>query len=92
MRAQPDLRQRNARAKVTHAPEVKVLGHVDLLEDSHEALLLARLVDLVARRYSKHFRLLAVIHIVAAEKRDGRSLGDEYHVPTRSEPHKAYRS
>ena len=74
----------------THVPKIKVLGHVDLLEDSHEALFFARLLDLVTRRYGKHFRLLAVIHVVTAEKRDRRSLCDEQHVPARGEPHKTY--
>lgn len=80
--------ERVLRSKVTHAPEIKVLGHVDLFEDSHKALLLAWLLDLVARRYGQYFRLLAVIHIVAAEKRDWRSFRDEEHIPTRGEPHK----
>lgn len=75
-----------------HVPEIKVLGHVDLFEDAHEALFLARLFDLVARRYGEHFRLLAVIHVVAAEKRDGRPLRDEHHVPTGGEPHETYES
>ena len=71
-------------------PEIKVLRHVDLFEDSHETLLLARFLDLMAGRYGKHLRLLAVVHIVAAEQRDGRSFRDENHIPARREPDKTY--
>jgi hypothetical protein len=71
-----------------HTPEIKVLGHVDLFENSHETLLFARFLDLVTRRYGEDFRLFAVIDIVTAKKRDWRSLGDEYHVPSRGESHK----
>ena len=73
-----------------HAPKIKVLGHVDLLEDPHQALLLAGLVDLVARWYSKHLRFLAMIHVVPAKKRHRRSLCDKYHIPTRGEPQETY--
>ncbi len=61
-----------------------------MLENSHQALLLARLVDLVARWDSKHFSLLAVIHVVPAKKRYRRSLCDKYHIPTRGEPQETY--
>ena len=73
------------------APEIKVFRHVDLFEDSHEPLLLARLLDLVTRRYSKHLRFLTVVYIVPAKQRDGRSLRDKYHVPASREPDETYR-
>ena len=73
-------------------PKIKVLRHVDLFEDAHETLLFARLLDLVTGRYGEYLRFLAVIHIVPAKQRDGRSLRDEYHVPTGGEPDKTYRT
>ena len=72
-------------------PKIKVFRHVDLFEDSHEPLLLARLLDFVTRRYSEYLRFLTVVHIVPAEQRNGRSLRNEYHVPASGEPDKTYR-
>ena len=81
---------RRIRSEVTHTPKIKVLGHVDLLKDSHEALFLAWLFDLVTRRYGKHFRLVAVIHVVTTDERDRGSLRDEQHVPARGKSHETY--
>ena len=60
--------------KSHNTPEIEVLGHVHLLEDIHEPLLLCWLVYSVVRADGDHLGVLAVVHVVATEKRDNRPL------------------
>ena len=71
-------------------PKVEVLGHVHLLEDVHQALLLCRLVYPVVERNRDDVRALTVVDVVTADEGNDGTLGDEDHVPARSELDEAY--
>lgn len=47
-------------------PEIKVLRHVDLFEDVHEALFVGRFFDLVIERNRDDLRAFTVVEIMAS--------------------------
>lgn len=70
-------------------PEVEVLGHVDLLEYIHEALLLRWFLDSVVEADWDDVRVFAVVEVVPPEKRDHGALRYEDDVPASGEANEA---
>ena len=73
-----------------NVPEVEVLGHIHLLEDVHQPLLLLLFFNFVIECHRKEFGALAMVQVVASKERDNRPLRHNDHVPSSSKSDKPW--
>ena len=71
------------------SPEVKILGHIDLLKYVHQTLLFSRSIHPVRGAYRDYLGVLTVIKIMASKKSNNRALGNKNHIPTSSKLNKS---
>lgn len=55
-------------------PEVEILGHINLLEQIHKALLFCGFLDFLTEAYGYHVRALAMVQVVSSKQGDDGSL------------------
>ena len=70
-------------------PEVEILGHIHLLEHTHESIFFGDSFYTVVVANWKDFGAFTMVHVVSAQQSDNGPLRDEDHVPSCGESDEA---